>query len=33
MQSNNRLIQTIDNLVQEAYKPNEPGAAVIVVRV
>jgi len=32
MQSNNLLIQTIDNLVQEAYKPNEPGAAVIVVR-
>lgn len=32
MQSNNYLIQTIDNLVQEAYQPNEPGAAVIVVR-
>jgi D-alanyl-D-alanine carboxypeptidase len=31
MQSDNPLIQTIDNLVQESYKPNEPGAAVIVV--
>src|SRR5215211_3067497 len=31
MQSNSLLIQTIDNLVQESYKPNEPGAAVIVV--
>ena len=32
MQSDNLLIQTIDNLVQESYKPNEPGAAIIVVR-
>jgi CubicO group peptidase (beta-lactamase class C family) len=32
MQPDNLLIQTIDNLVQETYKPNEPGAAVIVVR-
>jgi D-alanyl-D-alanine carboxypeptidase len=32
MQSNDFLILTTDNLVQEAYKPNEPGAAVIIVR-
>ena len=32
MQPDNLLIQTIDNLVQETYKPTEPGAAVIVVR-
>ena len=32
MQSDNVLIQTIDNLVQETYKPTEPGATVIVVR-
>ena len=32
MQPDDLLIQTIDNLLQEAYKPNEPGVAVIVVR-
>src|SRR5215212_5631779 len=32
MQSDNVLIQTIENLVQESYKPNEPGAAVIVAK-
>ena len=32
MQPDNLLIQTIDNLVQESYKPTEPGVAVIVVR-
>ena len=32
MQSDNLMIQTIDNLLQETYKPTEPGAAVIVVR-
>src|SRR5688572_25627791 len=32
MQPDNHLMQTIDNLVQESYKPTEPGAAVIVVR-
>lgn len=32
MQSDNTLIQTIDNLVQESYPPTEPGVAVIVVR-
>jgi len=32
MQPDDLLIQTMDNLVQEAYKPNEPGVAVIVVR-
>ena len=32
MQPDNFLIQAIDNLVQETYKPTEPGAAVIVVR-
>lgn len=32
MQSDDLLIQTINNLVQEAYKSNEPGVAVIVVR-
>ena len=32
MQSDNLLIQTIDNFVQESYKPAEPGVAVIVVR-
>jgi D-alanyl-D-alanine carboxypeptidase len=32
MPPDNLLIETIDNLVQEAYKPPEPGAAVIVVR-
>jgi len=32
MQADNLLIQTIDNLVQETYKPTEPGAAIIVVR-
>lgn len=32
MQPDNLLIQTLDNLVQETYKPTEPGAAVIVVR-
>ena len=31
MQSDNFLIQTIDNLAQKTYKPTEPGAAVIVV--
>lgn len=32
MQPDSLLIQTIDNLVQECYKPTEPGVAVIVVR-
>ena len=32
MQPDALVIQTIDNLVQEAYKPSEPGTAVIVVR-
>src|ERR1039457_1928807 len=32
MQPDNLLIQAIDNLVHETYKPTEPGAAVIVVR-
>jgi CubicO group peptidase (beta-lactamase class C family) len=32
MQPDNRLIQTIDNLIQETYPPTQPGAAVIVVR-
>ena len=32
MLSDNLLVQTIDNLVQETYKPAEPGATVIVVR-
>jgi CubicO group peptidase (beta-lactamase class C family) len=32
MQPDNLLIKTIDNLVQETYKPTEPGAAVIVVK-
>jgi D-alanyl-D-alanine carboxypeptidase len=32
MQTNDLLIQTIDNLVQETYKPTEPGVAVIVVK-
>lgn len=32
MQPDNLLIQAIDNLVQETYKPAEPGAAVIVVK-
>jgi len=32
MQADHLLIQTIDNLVQETYKPTEPGAAIIVVR-
>lgn len=32
MPPDNLLIQTIDKLVQETYKPNEPGAAVIIVR-
>jgi D-alanyl-D-alanine carboxypeptidase len=32
MVSDDILIQTIDKLVRENYKPNEPGAAVIVVR-
>jgi CubicO group peptidase (beta-lactamase class C family) len=31
MQPDNFLIQTIDNLAHEIYKPNEPGAAIIVV--
>ncbi|MCB9008482.1 MAG: beta-lactamase family protein [Ardenticatenaceae bacterium] len=32
MQKDNRLTQEIDNLVQGTYSPNEPGAAVIVVK-
>lgn len=32
MQVDNLLIQTIDNLIQESYKPTEPGVAVIVFR-
>lgn len=32
MQPDNILIQTIDKLVQESYKPSEPGVAVIAVR-
>lgn len=32
MKTDTHLIQTIDNLVQEAYPPTEPGVAVIVVR-
>jgi D-alanyl-D-alanine carboxypeptidase len=32
MQPDNALIQMIDNLVQQTYRPAEPGAAVIVVR-
>jgi D-alanyl-D-alanine carboxypeptidase len=32
MPSDNRLIQSIDDLVQATYKPGEPGAAVIAVR-
>lgn len=32
MQSDNILIQEIDNLVQESYQPNEPGVSIIVVK-
>lgn len=32
MQSDNLLMQTIDDLIQETYKATEPGAAVIVVK-
>jgi CubicO group peptidase (beta-lactamase class C family) len=32
MGSNNALTQSIGNLIQETYKPEEPGAAIIVVR-
>lgn len=32
MQTDNNLVQTIDNMIQEAYQPDEPGVAVIVVR-
>ena len=32
MQADNFLIQTIDMLIQESYKPTEPGVAVIVVK-
>ena len=32
MQPDDLLIQTIDNLVQESYKPTEPGVAVIVAK-
>ncbi len=32
MEAGEVLVQTIDNLVRETYKPGEPGAAVIVVK-